>query len=53
MRKVRDYSLTPGMAFLYEPGVLHSPRRDASTTLLRIEGFDLSSYQRDKYVAAA
>ena len=53
VRRVRDYSLTPGMAYVYEPGVLHSPRRDASTTLLRIEGFDLSTYKRDKYVAAA
>jgi hypothetical protein len=53
VRRMRDYSLTPGMAYVYEPGVLHSPRRDASTTLLRIEGFDLSTYKRDKYVAAA
>ncbi len=37
-RWVRDYTLTPGMAYLYEPGVLHSPRRDGSTRLLRIEG---------------
>lgn len=50
-KRARDYTLTPGMAYLYEPGVLHSPRRDASTTLLRIEGFDLSTYKRDKYVA--
>ena len=53
VKKLRDYALTPGMAYLYEPGVLHSPRRDGSTTLLRIEGFDLSNYKRDKYVAAA
>ena len=52
VRKVRDYALTPGMAHVYEPGVLHSPRRNGATTLLRIEGFDLSSYTRDKYVAA-
>jgi predicted metal-dependent enzyme (double-stranded beta helix superfamily) len=50
VRRVRDYSLTPGMAYVYEPGVLHSPRRDASTTLLRIEGFNLGSYKRNKYV---
>ena len=29
VRRVRDYKLTPGMAYAYEPGVLHSPRRDA------------------------
>jgi len=51
-KRVRDYTLTPGMAYLYEPGVLHSPRRDASTTLLRIEGFDLSDFKRDRYLAA-
>jgi hypothetical protein len=50
VKRVRDYKLTPGMAFAYEPGVLHSPRRDASTTLLRIEGFNLGSYKRDKFV---
>lgn len=51
-KRVRDYTLTPGMAYLYEPGVLHSPRRDASTTLLRVEGFDLSNFKRDRYLAA-
>ena len=50
-KRLRDYKLTPGMAYAYEPGVLHSPRRDASTTLLRIEGFNLGSYKRHKYVA--
>ena len=52
VKRVRDYSLTPGTAYVYEPGVLHSPRRDASTTLLRIEGFNLAGTKRDKYVPA-
>jgi hypothetical protein len=27
-RRVRDYTLTPGMAYLYNEGDLHSPPRD-------------------------
>ncbi|MGH7049180.1 MAG: hypothetical protein ACREE5_00840, partial [Acetobacteraceae bacterium] len=50
-RRVRDYTLTPGMAFLYEPGVLHSPRREGSTRLLRIEGMNLDRVQRRPYTA--
>jgi predicted metal-dependent enzyme (double-stranded beta helix superfamily) len=50
-RHVRDYTMTPGMAFLYEPGVLHSPRRENSTRLLRIEGQNLDRIKRLPYVA--
>ncbi len=50
-RRIRDYKLTPGMAFLYEPGVLHSPRREDSTTLLRIEGENLDRIKRRPYTA--
>ena len=35
---VRDYKLTPGTAYVYNEGDLHSPRRDGSTRLIRIEG---------------
>jgi len=38
VRYVRDYKLTPGAAYVYNEGDLHSPRRDASTKLIRIEG---------------
>ena len=48
-KPVRDYELTPGMAYYYEPGVLHSPRREASTKLIRMEGFDLTGYKRHAY----
>jgi predicted metal-dependent enzyme (double-stranded beta helix superfamily) len=51
-RRLRDYTLTPGMACLYEPGVLHSPRRDGATRLLRIEGMNLDRVRRRPYVAA-
>lgn len=50
-RRLRDYTLAPGMAYLYEPGVLHSPRRDGATALLRIEGMNLERIRRRPYVA--
>lgn len=50
-RRIRDYTLRPGMAYLYEPGVLHSPRRDGSTRLLRIEGMNMDRVKRQPYQA--
>ena len=47
----RDYALTPGMAYLYNEGDLHSPRRDASTVLLRIEGQNMDRVKRLPYEA--
>ena len=51
--KIRTYRLTPGMAYLYGEGDLHSPRREAETRLIRIEGIDLTKVKRDKYEIAA
>lgn len=51
--KVRSYVLKPGMAYLYGEGVLHSPRREADTRLIRIEGMDLTKVKRDKFEIAA
>jgi len=48
-RRTRDYVLRPGDAHLYEPGMLHSPRRDASTRLLRIEGMNMDRVKRLPY----
>ena len=48
-RRLRDYTLAPGDAYLYEPGVLHSPRRDGPTRLLRIEGLNMDRVQRQPY----
>lgn len=48
-RRLRDYTLRPGDAHLYEPGVLHSPRRDGPTRLLRIEGVNMDRVQRLPY----
>ena len=50
-RRVRDYTMSPGMAYLYEPGVLHSPRRENSTRLLRIEGTNMDRVKRLPYEA--
>ena len=50
-KRSRDYVLKPGDAYLYEPGVLHSPRRDTSTKLLRIEGVNMDRVKRQPYVA--
>jgi hypothetical protein len=43
--------LRPGDAYLYEPGVLHSPRRDGATRLLRIEGMNMDRVKRQPYEA--
>ena len=48
---VRDYAMRPGDAYLYDTGVLHSPRRDASTRLLRIEGMNMDRVKRFPYEA--
>jgi len=50
-RWLRDYTMTPGMAHLYDPGVLHSPRREGSTRLLRIEGVNMDKVRRLPYEA--
>ena len=52
VRKTKDYSLTPGDAHVYNEGVLHSPRREGDTRLIRVEGRNLLGVKRDKYVVA-
>lgn len=49
VRHVRDYALTPGMAYLYNEGDLHSPRRDGPTQLIRIEGMNMDGVRRANY----
>jgi predicted metal-dependent enzyme (double-stranded beta helix superfamily) len=48
-RLVRTYTLKPGEAHLYNEGDLHSPRRDGSTMLIRIEGKNMEKIQRLSY----
>jgi hypothetical protein len=50
-KHVRDYTMKPGDAYLYDPGVLHSPRREGSTRLLRIEGTNMEKVKRFPYEA--
>lgn len=50
---VRDYTLTPAMAHLYNEGDLHSPRRDGPSRLIRIEGKNMEKVQRFPYERVA
>ena len=50
-RALRTYKLTPGMAYLYNEGDLHSPRRRGPTQLIRIEGLNMDRIQRLKFQA--
>jgi predicted metal-dependent enzyme (double-stranded beta helix superfamily) len=52
VRHVRDYRLTPGAAHVYNEGDLHSPRRDGSTKLIRIEGKNVEKIRRFPYEKA-
>ena len=49
VRHVRNYSLKPGMAHVYNEGDLHSPRRDGPTRLIRIEGQNMDKVRRLSY----
>lgn len=42
-------TLRPGMAFVYNEGVLHSPKRYGPTSLIRIEGQNMDRVSRDRY----
>ena len=46
VRKVRTYTLKPGMAYAYHEGQLHSPRREGQTRLIRIEGLNMEKVKR-------
>jgi predicted metal-dependent enzyme (double-stranded beta helix superfamily) len=50
-KKLRTYKLTPGVAHLYNEGDLHSPRREAPTRLIRIEGKNMDKVRRFPYKA--
>lgn len=50
-KRNHDYAMRPGDAYLYDVGVLHSPRREAATKLLRIEGMNMDRVKRFPYEA--
>ena len=47
------YVLKPGDAHFYDVGVVHSPKRDGLTKLVRIEGENLDRIKRSNIKAAA
>jgi hypothetical protein len=49
VKYVRDYALKPGDAYVYNEGDLHSPRREAATRLIRIEGRNVEKLRRFPY----
>ncbi len=50
---VKTYDMTPGMARAYGIGDIHSPRRDGETRLIRMEGINMESVERDRYEAVS
>ncbi|HUQ74549.1 MAG TPA: hypothetical protein VM183_07470 [Burkholderiales bacterium] len=50
-RALRTYKLQPGMAYLYNEGDLHSPRRRGPTQLIRIEGQNMDRIKRLRFEA--
>ena len=46
------YVLKPGDAHFYDIGVVHSPKRDGLTRLVRIEGTNLDHIKRSNIKAA-
>ena len=53
VRAVRTYKLSPGEAYVYNEGDLHSPHRTGETRLIRIEGMNMDNVVRDSYEAIA
>jgi len=49
VRQTKTYKLTPGVAHVYNEGDLHAPERVASTSLIRIEGTNMSKVKRAAY----
>lgn len=45
----KTYKMRPGDAYVYDEGVLHAPIRKEPTSLLRIEGTDMSKVKRLRY----
>ena len=48
----RVYVLRPGDAHFYDVGIVHSPKRDGLTKLVRIEGSNLDRIKRSNIKAA-
>jgi len=49
VKQTITYKLTPGVAHVYNEGDLHAPERVAATSLIRIEGTNMSKVKRFAY----
>ena len=49
VRPAKTYTMTPGSAYVYNAGVLHSPKRSGPTRLIRIEGTNMDRVSRFRY----
>lgn len=52
VRATRSYTLTPGIAHVYNEGQLHSPARANTTFLIRMEGVNMDNVKRDRFELA-
>lgn len=52
VKPAKTYVLRPGDSHFYDVGVVHSPRRDTVTKLVRIEGANLDRIKRSNIKAA-
>lgn len=52
VKPTNSYVLSPGDAHFYDVGVVHSPKRDGLTKLVRIEGKNLDLIKRSNIKAA-
>jgi len=49
VKKLREYTMTPGTAHVYNEGAIHAPSRSGPNRLVRIEGTNLEKVARGKY----
>ena len=49
VKKLREYTLAPGIAHLYNEGDVHAPSRTGPNRLIRIEGTNLERVARGRY----
>ena len=52
VRHARSYTLSPGVAHVYNEGDVHSPRRDGPTKLIRVEGTNMDRVKRFSFEKA-
>tara|TARA_Y100001934_G_scaffold267710_1_gene348754 strand:- start:254 stop:742 length:489 start_codon:yes stop_codon:yes gene_type:complete len=46
VQSVQSYALTPGDAYVYDVGDIHSPAREGPTRLIRVEGVNMDGVER-------